>query len=119
MICRCLPLVLPLLIGGLLAGCDTTATQPESQVAVQAYLQAEAPLDTVRLTRTVGAGDTFDPQAAAVEDANVEVRRLDENGNIVATTPYSEAPPPGAYVPTPASPPTVQPTTVTTPAQSA
>jgi hypothetical protein len=95
---------------GLLAGCDTTATQPESQVAVQAYLQAEAPLDTVRLTRTVGAGDTFDPQAAAVEDANVEVRRLDENGNIVATTPYSEAPPPGAYVPTPASPPTVQPT---------
>ena len=111
MICRCLPLVLPLLIGGLLAGCDTTATQPPSQVAVQAYLQAEAPLDTVRLTRTVGAGDTFDPQANGVQGADVEVRQLDDNGNIVATIPYSEGSTPGVYAPTSAPMDTVQPAT--------
>lgn len=102
--------VLLLLIGGVLAACDTTATQPASQVAVQAYLQAEAPLDTVRLTQTVGAGDTFNPQTAAVKGADVEVRRLDANGTIVATTPYSEGSIPGGYAPAPASPPTAQPT---------
>jgi hypothetical protein len=103
-------LVLPLLVG-FLVGCDTTATQPTSQVAVQAYLQAEAPLDTVRLTRTVGAGDTFDPQAAAVQNADVEVRRLNGNGAVVATTAYSETATPGAYAPVPASPPDADPTT--------
>jgi hypothetical protein len=98
-------------VGGLLVGCDTTATQPESQVAVEAYLRAEAPLDTVRLTRTVGARDTFDPQAAAVEDADVEVQKLDANGTVVATTAYSESATPGAYIPAPASPPPVEPAT--------
>lgn len=105
----CSLLVLSLLVGGLLAGCDITATQPESQVAVQAYLQAEAPLDTVRLTRTVGAGDTFDPQATGVQGADVEVRQLDDNGNVVATTPYSEDSTPGVY--TPMDMDTVQPAT--------
>lgn len=98
-----------LLAGGLL-GCDTTATQPESQVVVQAYLQAQAPLDTIRLTRTVGAGDTFDPRAAAVRDADVEVRRLDGDGSVIATTDYSESGEPGVYAPASGSPPTVQPT---------
>jgi hypothetical protein len=106
---RSLLLALLLLAGGLL-GCDTTATQPESQVAVQAYLQAEAPLDTVRLARTVGAGDTFDPRAAAVEGADVEVRRLDDDGAVSETTDYNEGSVPGVYVPAANSPPTVQPT---------
>lgn len=108
---RCLLLVVPLLMGGLLVGCDTTATQPESQVAVQAYLRAEAPLDTVRLNRTVGAGATFDRRATAVSGANVEVRRLDKSGTVVKTTAYNESTTAGVYVPAPASPPTVQPRT--------
>lgn len=102
-------LLLTFLIGGILASCDTTATRPDSTVAVQAYLQAEAPLDTVRLTRTVGAGGTFDPRATAVQDADVEVRRLDGNGTVAAATPYGETSTPGVYAPTPASPPNARP----------
>jgi len=105
---RSLVFAVLLLAGGLL-GCDTTATQPESQVVVQAYLQAQTPLDTIRLSRTVGAGNTFDPRAAAVRDADVEVRRLDGDGSVIATTDYNESRVPGVYAPASGSPPTVQP----------
>jgi len=105
---RSLVFAVLLLAGGLL-GCDTTATQPESQVVVQAYLQAQTPLDTIRLSRTVGAGNTFDPRAAAVRDADVEVRRLDGDGSVIATTDYNESRGPGVYAPASGSPPTVQP----------
>ncbi len=87
-----------------LLGCDTTATQPESQVVVEAYLQGGAPLDTVWLTRTVGARDQFDPDAAAVGGADVEIvnREADD------TTAYAETSTAGAYVPAGPSSPTVE-----------
>jgi hypothetical protein len=78
------------------------------QVVVEAYLKAEAPLPPIRLTRTVGAGETFDPRAAAVEGAEVEVRILDGSGDIAATTAYSEGETPGVYTPVPTAPDTVR-----------
>lgn len=103
--------LLSLLLAVGLLGCDTTATQPESQIAVEAYLLAQDPLPTVQLTRTVDATDTFDPRDQAVEEASVEVQRLDDDGNVVETTAYNETDTAGIYAPVPPSPPTVKPKT--------
>ena len=65
-----------LLLVAVLLGCDTTAPQPESQVVVESYLRAEAPLPTVRLSRTIGVDDAYDPTENAVRDADVVVERL-------------------------------------------
>lgn len=102
-----LSLLCSLLLAAGLLGCDTTATQPESQVVVEAYLQANAPLDTVWLTRTVGAREQFDEREAAVEEATVEVEKLDDN----TITTYSETGTAGVYAPDDPSPPTVEPQT--------
>ncbi len=106
-----LDVLLPLLLATSLLGCDTTATQPESEVAVEAYLQAQAPLPTVQLTRTVEATETFDPRDQAVRGASVEVQRLDDAGSVVETTAYSETDTAGIYAPRPSSPPAVEPQT--------
>jgi hypothetical protein len=92
-----------LLIGVGLLGCDTTVVQPESQVAVEAYLQAGAPLPPVRLTRTVRAGEPYDREANAVRGATVAVDRLSDDSTVT----YSESDSiPGLYTPS-ANPPTV------------
>jgi hypothetical protein len=83
-------------------GCDTTSTQPESQVVVEAYLQAEAQLPPIRLTKTVSVDDTYEPSSpgGAVRDAEVSVQRItdDEAGDGVA---YAESDSvPGLYLPT-------------------
>lgn len=83
-----------------LAGCDTTAPQPEPQVVVEAYLQAGAPLPTVRVTRTVSANTAYTPDRAAVEGAEVAVQQLDGEGDVAATVSYGEAnSAAGLYVP--------------------
>jgi len=94
-----------------LLGCDTTATQPDSEIAVEAYLQAQAPLPTVQLTRTVAATETYDPREQAVRGARVDIQRLDDEGTVVETTTYTETDTAGVYAPVPASPPTVAPET--------
>jgi hypothetical protein len=101
-------LLLPLLLlGAGLLGCDTTATQPDSQVVVEAYLQAGHPLPPVRLTRTVGARASFSPAALGVEGASVEVQRLGGDGAVQTTVSYTERDTTaGLYFPT--APPTVQ-----------
>lgn len=87
------------LAAGLL-GCDTTATQPTSQVVVEAYLQAGTPLQTVRLTRSVSVDAAYDTRQAAVRDADVAVQRLADDGTVAATVPYTESDSgPGIYVP--------------------
>ena len=97
-----LPFVLLLAIG--LLGCDTTATQPESQVVVQAYLQAEAPMPPLRLTRTVGASDAYDPRDNAVRGASVAVDKLGPDEAVVETISYAETDSvPGLYAPTAAA----------------
>ncbi len=82
-----LPAVLVLAV---LVGCDTTALEPESQVVVEAYLQAGAPLDSVRVTRTASANDAYAPEKAAIQGAEVTVQRLDDDGDVAAAVPYTE-----------------------------
>lgn len=114
---RLLSLALLLVLG--LVGCDTTATQPESQVVVEAYLEGGAPMDTVRLTRSVGPDDTYDPRESAVTGATVEVRRLAADGTPAEVISFDEVVA-GLYAPRPTPSPTVRPLTtyelsVTTP----
>jgi hypothetical protein len=102
-------LVLLLLAAGLL-GCDTTATAPESQVVVEAYLQGGAPMDSIRLTRSVATDAAYRPADAAVRDARVEVRELATDGTTAKTIPFDEVSA-GVYAPTPIPIPRVQPRT--------
>lgn len=89
-------LLLPLLV----VGCDTTATQPESQVVVEAYLRAEAPFPSVRLSRTVDVSARYDPVESGVQGAAVAVERLSADSTVVETIPFEEGATPGRYVPT-------------------
>lgn len=103
-------LLFALLLAGGLLGCDTTAPQPESQVVVQAYLQAQVPMPTIRLTRTVGASADYDPRDNAVQGASVTVEELGADDAIVETVSYSETDSvPGLYAPN--ATPTVEPQT--------
>ncbi|MES3629281.1 MAG: DUF4249 family protein [Longimonas sp.] len=79
-----------------LGGCDTVATDPESEVVVEAYLIAEEPLPPVRLMQSVAATDRFDPEEAAVRGANVVIQQLASDGTATATYPYEETTP-GLY----------------------
>jgi len=80
-----------ILVLAVLVGCDTTALEPESQVVVEAYLQAGAPLDSVRVTRTASADDAYAPEEAAIRGAEVMVQRLDDDGDVAVAVPYTEA----------------------------
>ncbi|MFP4228451.1 MAG: DUF4249 family protein [Salinivenus sp.] len=98
---RLLYALLPVVLAVGLLGCDTTATQPESQVVVEAYLEAEAPLRTVRLTRSVDVDTTYDPQRAALRDADVVLQQLNADSSVATSIPYRESESdPGVYVPT-------------------
>ena len=102
--------ILTVLLAVGLVGCDTTATQPEQQVVVEAYLEGGAPLPKIRLTRSVDTDRAYTPPKAALEDASVTVHRLSSDGERVARTPYSESAP-GVYRPELADAPIVQPLT--------
>ena len=102
-------LVLLLLATGLV-GCDTTATQSESQIVVEAYLEGGAPLPPIRLTRSVDTDEAYTAADDAVRFATVEVLRLTADGATAATTPYVETDP-GVYRPAPTPIPVVQPLT--------
>lgn len=94
-----------LLVGVGLLGCDTTATAPSSQIVVEAYIQAEAPLPSIRLSRTVGVDERYDPSADALRGADVEVQRLDDDSTVAGTVTYSERDSlPGIYTPNAAAP---------------
>ncbi len=99
---RSLLLSILLLSVGLL-GCDTTTTQPESEVVVEAYLEAQAPLPSIRLTKTVSVDETYDPGSpeGAVQDAEVTVDRLTSDEAVAETVTYAEHDSvPGLYTPT-------------------
>ena len=101
-----------------LVGCDTTATQPETQVVVEAYLEGGTSLPNIRLTRSVETDQAYEPSEVAVTGAQVEIRRLADDGTTAATTTYAETDQ-GVYGPDPPVP-TVRPLTtyelsVTTP----
>ncbi|WP_263792097.1 DUF4249 domain-containing protein [Salinibacter sp.] len=88
-----------------LVGCDTAALETESQVVVEAYLEAGAPMDSVRITRTARASAEYTPGRTAVEGADVQVQRLNDSGGVAATVPYAETDSTdGLYVPEPPAP---------------
>jgi hypothetical protein len=63
-------------------------------------MKAKAPLPSVRLSRTVGADETYDPTANAVRGAEVEVQRLTADSTVEASLSYSERDSvPGLYTP--------------------
>lgn len=95
-------LVLSLLFfAGVLLGCDTTATQPDGQVVVEAYVKAGVPLPPVRLSRTVDVAAGYDPDGSAVRQATVVVEELAEDTADVERVAYSERDSiPGVYTPT-------------------
>jgi hypothetical protein len=94
-----------LLFGFGLTGCDTTATQPETQVAVEAYLQAGASVPPVRLSRTVDVEEAYDPDGNAVRGASVVVERLADDSTVVGRVAYTERDTiPGLYTPNHAVP---------------
>lgn len=93
-----------------LVSCDTAALKTESQVVVEAYLQAGAPLDSVRVTRTAKADAEYTPERTAIRGAEVGVQRLSDSGGVAATVPYTETDSTeGLYVPEAAA--TVEPQT--------
>jgi len=94
-----------LLLAALLLGCDTSAPQPESQIVVESYLEAEAPLPSVRLSRTVGVDAAYEPAKDAVRGADVVVERLAADSTVAEAVPYTERDTvPGVYVPETALP---------------
>lgn len=98
-------------------GCDTTATQPDTQVVVEAYLRARVPVPSVRLTRSVEVDERYVPSDAAVRGADVAIQQLGGDGEVLRSVELEEERP-GVYGP--ANSPLVQPRTtyrlvVTTP----
>lgn len=89
-----------LLLGVGLLGCDTTTPQPESQIAVESYLQAGATLPSIRLTRTGDVATAYDPAENAVRGATVVVDSLADENPQTETIPYAESDSvPGLYTP--------------------
>ena len=64
-----------ILIGSVLAACDATSTNVEdSEPVVEAYLVGDAPLPSIRLSRTEEISAGYSPSALAIRDATVRVR---------------------------------------------
>lgn len=82
------------------AGCD--GTEPggfESEIVVEAYLQAGEIMPDVRISRTLPLEATYNEEDAAVEDAQVIVRLLDEAGSVEEVYEYRERRIAGLYFP--------------------
>jgi hypothetical protein len=67
---------------------------------VEAYLQADQPLPSVRLSQTVGVDEAYRSDRAALEGAEVRVDRLAPDSTVARTVAYAESDSlPGVYVP--------------------
>lgn len=90
-------LILTLLI---LGSCDVYNQDSfQQQYVLESYLVAGNPLPKVRLSTTLPADEKYTFEKAAVSGAQVEMRLLDDHGNISETYTYSEATP-GIYLTT-------------------
>jgi hypothetical protein len=77
-------------------------------VVVEGYLEAGAPLPPIRLSQAVSADQPYQPDEAAVADAEVVVQRVGDEGAVRRTVAYTPSPDaPGRYLP--ARQPTVEP----------
>lgn len=76
---------------GLLAACDSVdAGEFKEEYVVEAYLVANEPLGTVRLSRTAPLDVDFDATALAVSNAQVAVEALAPDGSVTARYVYAE-----------------------------
>lgn len=83
-----------------IVGCDTAGPEVfEPEYVVEAYLEVDAPLARVRLSRTAPIGEAYEVEALAVRGAAVELRLLGEDGAVEAVYPYVEHTDRGYYVP--------------------
>ncbi len=72
-----------------LLACDTTGPDTfRQEVVVESYQTAGEPLAPVRLSRTTPLDSTYRFADLAVRDAEVEVQRLEEGGEVAARYPY-------------------------------
>jgi hypothetical protein len=73
------------LAAALVAGCDSTSTEPEEVelVVVEAFLFAGEPIDDIRLTETVPLSDTID--APPINDASVMLYKNGISYTLVST----------------------------------
>jgi hypothetical protein len=81
------------------AGCDVTgsAEQPPEYV-VEGYLVAGSGWRSVRVSRTASVQETYSFSELAVSGADVQVEKLNADGDVTATYPYRDRRP-GVYVP--------------------
>lgn len=83
------PLLLTLLAACLLGSCDLYKQDTfEPEVFVESYLVAEAPLPHVRVSTTLPADVAYSFERAALDGANVEIQRLDDNNQPVSFYTY-------------------------------
>lgn len=93
------PFALLLAVAGVtLSACDSTADTFVPLPVVSATLESGQPLGPVRLTRLVPLGALYDPDAAAISDATVEVALLRADGSVEETVPYAETDERGVYL---------------------
>jgi len=82
----------------ILGSCDVYNQDSfQQQYVLESYLVAGKPLSKVRLSTTLPADEKYTFAKAAVSGAQVEIRLLDDKGDIIDTYTYSEATP-GIYL---------------------
>lgn len=82
-------LLLPLLAVALLAGCDTYEQDDYApEYIVEAYLVANEPLPTLKLSTTAPIDATYSFEAYAVSGATVVVNLLNDDGAVEESYPY-------------------------------
>ena len=87
---RLTPYILLALVSTGLVACDTYEQddyQPE--IVVESYLVAEEPLPTLRVSMTAPIDQHYTFAGYAIDDADVVVNLLDENGGIEQSYPYT------------------------------
>lgn len=84
----------------LASGCDLTDAGSDSsgEIVVEAYLQAGEDMGQVRLSRLASIEDKYDFTTVALRGAQVEIRRLSQDGSLEESLVFTELPDrPGVY----------------------
>lgn len=99
MINRIQPCLWLVMLGILLAGCDSTIDSNHSEkVVIESYLVADEPMPTVWISRSIPVGSIYNPAQAVVRDALVVMYVLDDDGKKTRSILFEESvSEPGAY----------------------
>lgn len=84
-----IPLIVLVLVMSTLSGCDTLNQDAYHEyIVIESYAYAGTPYPEVKISRTLPADAVYDVDEAAIRQAEVQLARLDENGNPAETTAY-------------------------------